>query len=63
MEDNPKQLQAFESTTQNKLPQLLSGLQSGSLPHEEEAVDLISLDPAQFLSLADRIRLLLIRDV
>ena len=63
IEDDPKQLQAFESTTQNKLPQLLSGLQSGSVPHEEEAVDLISLDPAQFLSLADRIRLLLIRDV
>ena len=61
--DDPKQLQAFEATTANKLPQLLNDLQNGTVAHEEEAVDLVSFDPAQFLSLADRIRLLLIRDV
>ena len=58
-----ERMQAFDSTIKKKLPELLSGLQSGAILHEEESVDLASFDPAQFLSLADRIRLLLIHDV
>jgi hypothetical protein len=61
--DEEGDLQAFESTTKTKLPELLSELQSGHTIHEEEAVDLLTFDPTSFLSLADKIRLLLIRNV
>lgn len=56
-------LQAFDATTKTKLPNLLNELQDGTIAHEEEAVDLVTFDPTSFLSLADKIRLLLIRNV
>lgn len=58
-----KVLQAFESTINPRLSDLLSGLQEGTVDHEEEAVDLLVIDPTHFLSLAEKIRLLLMREL
>lgn len=62
-EAESKTLQAFEATTNPRLPDLLESLQDGSVAHEQEAVDLVVIDPTHFLSLAEKIRLLLMREV
>jgi hypothetical protein len=63
IDTNGTDLQAFESSAVGKLTPILTDLQNGSLVHQEEAVDLLTFDPTSFLSLADKIRLLLIRNV
>ena len=56
-------LKAFDNTTEPKLTTLLADLRSGSVTPEEEAVDLISLDPSTFIALADKVRLVLLREL
>lgn len=54
---------AFDSTTLPRLPILLSGLADGSVAPEEPALDLLTLDPTHFLSLSDKLRLVLMREL
>lgn len=63
LEESGKTLQAFDSSTQTRLINLLSNVQSGTEQLEEEAVDLVTIDPSKLLSLADKMRLVLIREI
>lgn len=58
-----KSLQAFDNTTQPKLTDLLDGLENHTVAPEEEALDLLELDPSKMLGLADKIRLVMIREL
>ena len=60
---NSQALLAFDNTTSPKLTDLISGLQSGAVLPEEEEVDLLELDPSQMLGLADKLRLVMLREL
>lgn len=62
LEGEEKELQAF----QNAIPRLstiLAEISDGTRPLEEEAVDLVTVDPSKFLRLQDKIRLVLMKEL
>lgn len=61
--NDEKQLQAFEASSNPRLNTLLEGLNDKTIPLEEPEVDLLTIDPSQLVGLADKIRLVLMRDI